>query len=418
MSERPVTIEVACTEEETRPLRGVILRAYEDAREQSWPFLSDVLEGAVKGLREEDRAVVAAAVHALARYERLTGFVARTGEASERLDVLFALRRADSPEAMSARGRLERVESATERLGIRYSFPDWIVEEVGDEALLARMNETPPRVARVNTLRTTREACLKALEEEQVDARPTEHASQGIVFEGRRSPFRTAAFARGDLEMQDEASQLVAELVAPPPRSFVVDACSGAGGKTLALAAALGGKGKVLAIDASKSKVHELRRRARKAGAHDVEALVGDLPGTRLELAAPPSRVLVDAPCSGLGAMRRNPEARWRLHRQDLDRLAKVQESLTEAGAALLGPNGRLVYAVCSFLRREGERVVDAFLGAHPEFALMTVRDVMGRARTESIATPDGKYLRTWQAGVGSAPSMDGFFAAVLRRAK
>jgi 16S rRNA (cytosine967-C5)-methyltransferase len=290
------------------------------------------------------------------------------------------------------------------------------------------MNEPPPRVARVNTLRTTRDACLAALAEEGVSAHPTAHAASGVVLEGRRSAFRTQAFARGELEMQDEASQLVAELVAPPPRSFVVDACAGAGGKTLALAALLDGKGKLVALDPSEAKLEELRRRARRAGASNVQALAVDLQD-EAKLAGfhgAASRVLVDAPCTGLGALRRNPEARWRLRREDLSRLVAAQAVLLAAAARLVAPHGRLVYATCSFLPSEGEVAVDFFLSEHPDFSLVTARDVLGRARTEGVATRDGKYLRTWRFDEAPEPAaaaariddMDGFFAAVLRRAR
>jgi 16S rRNA (cytosine967-C5)-methyltransferase len=408
-----IEVHVACTEEEVRPLRGVVLRVYEQARLRGWPFLSDLFEAEMGEIRgEEDRAIVAAAVQALARYDRLLGFASHSEGAGARLDALFALAR----EPREVEERLARVENAVERTGIRFSFPNWLVELVSDDALLARMNELAPRAARVNTLRTTRDACIASLAEEGVTARATKYAAHGIVFEGRRSPFRTQAFARGDFEVQDEASQLVVEVVAPPPRSFVIDACAGAGGKTLALAAALGGKGKVEAFDTSKTKLEELRRRARRAGASNVQAIKVDLASTLVELQEEPARVLVDAPCTGLGAMRRNPEARWRLRPEDVRRLGEAQRALVAAAAALVGNNGRVVYAVCSFLPAEGESVVDAFLAENPGFRVMTVRDVMGRARTEGIATPDGRYLRTWQAGGGGDSAMDGFFAAVLRR--
>jgi 16S rRNA (cytosine967-C5)-methyltransferase len=428
-------VNVACTEDDIVPYRPLVVGAYADARARGWPFLSDVLQARLRGASEDAAAIVAAAVHALARYDRLLAFATdsegRSADEEARTSMLFTLARPDSAETRRVEERLARVESRTEQLGIRYSLPDWLVDEVRDESLLARMNETPPRVARVNTLKTTREACLTALLEEGVEARPAEHAAQGIVFSGRRhvpgstgawakrgvSPFRTKAFARGDFEMQDEASQLVADLVAPPPKSCVVDACAGAGGKTLALAAALAGKGKVIAFDASKAKVTELRRRARRAGASNVEARIVDLPGALIELDAPVARVLVDAPCTGVGAMRRNPEARWRLRPEDLPRLRKAQAALLRAAAELVGENGRLVYSVCSFLPVEGERIVEEFLDELGGFVLMTARDVMGRARTEAIATPDGKYLRTWQEGDRTrGGSMDGFFAAVMRR--
>jgi 16S rRNA (cytosine967-C5)-methyltransferase len=415
---------LTCTEEEVAPHRALVVGAYAEARARGWPFLSDVLQVRLRGTSEDAAAVVTVGVHALARYDRLLAFATesdgRAADEDARLGMLFALSHPDSPEARKVEERLAHVESRTEALGVRYSLPDWLVEEVGDESLFARMNENPPRVARVNTLKTTREACLATLLEEGVEAQPTEHAAQGIVFAGRRSPFRTRSFSQGHFEMQDEASQLVAELVAPPPKSAVVDACAGAGGKTLALAAALAGKGKVIAFDSSKAKMTELRRRARRAGASNVEGRVVDLPGVPIELEAPVARVLVDAPCTGVGAMRRNPEARWRLRPEDLPRLRQAQMALLKAAAQFVGENGRLVYSVCSFLPAEGERVAEEFLAARPEFVLMTARDVMGRARTDAIATPDGKYLSTWaRAGKGEkGSSMDGFFAAVMRRVR
>jgi 16S rRNA (cytosine967-C5)-methyltransferase len=418
---------VACTEAETRPVRSLVVRAYDEARARRWPFLSDVLEGTLRGAGEEDRAVVAAAVQALVKYDRLLGFACGSEQAEARLDALFAL----ASRATDVRPRLDRIEHSGERLAVAYSVPDWLVElvrvEVGEAALepaLARMNEPAPRVARVNGLRATREACLASLAGEGVSARPTTHAACGIVLEGRRSVFRTKSFARGELEMQDEASQLVAELVAPPPRSFVVDACAGAGGKTLALAALLEGKGKLVALDTSETKLEELRRRARRAGASNVQALTVDVrePGPVLaEMEGRASRVLVDAPCTGLGAIRRNPEARWRLKQEDLSRLVATQAALAKAAARLVAPNGRLVYATCSFLPSEGEVAVDFFLSEHPDFALVTTRDVLGRARTDGVATPDGRYLRTWRfdgTRDGGDDGMDGFFAAVMRRSK
>jgi 16S rRNA (cytosine967-C5)-methyltransferase len=417
---------VGCDPQEAQRVRPLVLRAYDEARVRRWPFLSDVLERALEGCGEEDRAIAAAAVQALVKYDRLLAFATGSETAAARLDALFALARGET----RLEPRIERIEGETERMGVAWSLPDWLVDlvrsEVGGaslEAALARMNEPAPRVARVNTLRTTREACIAALAAEEVGARCGSHAAAAIVLEGRRAIFRTKAFAAGDLEMQDEASQLVAELVAPPPRSFVVDGCAGAGGKTLALAALLEGKGKLLALDTSESKLEELRRRARRAGASNVQALTLDLRGDAVVTlhGASASRVLVDAPCTGLGAIRRNPEARWRLREDDLPRLVASQAALLEAASRLVTPHGRLVYATCSFLPSEGERIVEHFLSDHPDFQPVTVRDVLGRSRTERVTTRDGKYLRTWLFDGrpdGGDDGMDGFFAAVLRRAR
>ncbi len=433
----------AFTEHEAARVRPVAIAALEEARTRSWPFVSDVLERALRGVAAEDHAVVAAVVHALVKYDRLLAFAAlvaspgRPGQggengpsASARLDALLAMMRGLSPETAALDARIARIERLSERLGVALSFPDWIVDVVRDdvgesalEATLARMNQPAPRVARVNGLRATRDACVAALAESGVVARPTAHARHGIVFEGRRSPFRTPAFARGDFEMQDEASQLVAELVAPPPRSSVVDACAGAGGKTLALAAALEGRGRVFALDLAEAKLDELRRRARRAGASDVQAIAVDLlePGDAVRsLEGRAARVLVDAPCSGLGAIRRNPEVRWRLRPEQLESLGRAQAALLRAAAVFVAPRGRLVYATCSFLRREGEAIFEGFVAEDPRFSAVTARDILGRVRSEAIATRDGRYLRTWQSDGspdGGDAGMDGFFAGVARLA-
>ena len=216
------TAVVACTEEEVSRVRSVVADAYGEMRARHWPFLSDVLERVLRGVPEEDRGIIAAAVQALVKYDRLLAFACGTDDARARLGALFQLARGEAAEVDA---RLAAVANPTERRGIAYSMPDWLVEAVGDDALLARMNEIPPRVLRVNTLKTTREACLAALAGEGMAVQPAQHAAAGIVFEGRRSPFQTQAFARGDIEMQDEASQLVAELVAASSAvRFAIDA--------------------------------------------------------------------------------------------------------------------------------------------------------------------------------------------------
>ena len=418
-------IALGCTPDEALRMRDLSVRAYDEARDRAWPFLSDVLDGAARTVTEEERAILAATVQALVKYDRLLAFACGSSLSQARFESLIAVARGET----KLDGRLARIEGATERLGTTYSLPDWIVDlvrsELGEAALepaLARMNELAPRVARVNTLKTTRQACMTALAAEGLVTRETTHAAQGLVLEGRRSLFRAQAFAQGALESQDEASQLVAELVAPPPKSFAIDACAGAGGKTLGLAALLASKGKLLALDASPSKIEELRRRARRAGASNVEARVVDLlePGDGLAaLEGRATRVLVDAPCTGLGAIRRNPEARWRLRAEDLPRLVAAQAALCKAAARLVAPHGRLVYATCSFLPSEGELGVEFFLSERPDFSAVTVRDILGRKRTEQVATADGKYLRTWRfdgTPDGGDEGMDGFFAAVVRR--
>jgi 16S rRNA (cytosine967-C5)-methyltransferase len=424
----PLPLVVAAfAEAEAARIRSIALAAFEQARARQWPFLSDVLERALKGVPVEDGAIVAAVVHALVKYDRLLEFATGTEDAEKRFDALLSLARGGF-ETSALDARIEAIPSRTERLGVRFSLPDWLVDLIEEdagaestEAALGRMNALPPRVARANPLKTTRDACAAALVAEGVAATPTTHAIHGVVFGGRTSPFRTQAFGRGEFEMQDEASQMVSELVAPPPGSTVIDACAGAGGKALGLAGLLAGKGRVVALDVVPTKLDELRRRVRRAGASNVQAIAVDLlsPGEGLKpLEGIAARVLVDAPCTGLGAIRRNPELRWRLRPEQIASLTKAQGRLLQAAAVLVAPRGRIIYATCSFLKREGEAVLEEFLAGDPRFAPVTVRDVLGRARTEAIATTNGKYLRTWRfdgTPDGGDAGMDGFFAGVAR---
>jgi 16S rRNA (cytosine967-C5)-methyltransferase len=222
--------------------------------------------------------------------------------------------------------------------------------------------------------------------------------------------FALSAFRDGLFEVMDEGSQLVAELVAPPPGGRVVDACAGAGGKTLAIGANLGGKGRLLALDTDGKKLEELRRRARRAGLTNVEAKqVGEAaPAVKGQF----DRVLVDAPCSGLGTLRRNPEARWRLTRAIVESFPARQIALLVTYAPLVAVGGRLIYATCTVARAENERVIERFLAERDDFVAVPVKEIWGRERAERLG--DGMTLRL----LPNRHDTDGFFAAVLRRVR
>lgn len=425
--------------------RRLALRLAEEAEGDTAPFLSDLFARAFREVRPTpaERMAVVQAVRGLVTWRRRLAFVFGEGEARS-LWLAGLLREPQGAVALGeAEARLQAEPSRTTRLGLTHSLPDWLVDvivgDVGDgaaEAACARLNETAPLTLRVATTREPRERVMASLRAEGLTVDPSPHAQAGLVVSGVASVFATEAFKSGLVEVQDEASQLVAELVAPPPGGCVVDACAGAGGKTLALGDALGGKGRVVALDPSSDKLEELRRRVRRAGLSNVRSLqasLGDGPaveGTVIvrgtgDLSAVleargAHRVLVDAPCSGLGALRRNPEARWRMKEADLGRLTDLQRTILEAAALLVAPGGRLIYATCSFLRREGEEVVARFLASHPAFKVMTVRDVFGRARSQAFTDETGTYLRTWRGEeatvTAGGAAVDGFFAAVLRK--
>lgn len=320
-----------------------------------------------------------------------------------------------------------------EGIGDALSYPSWLVRAFlaafGDRgaglqqavSILAAQNQRAPLCVRVNRLRGTRQEAIPRLLAEGMHAQPTPLASDGLYLDGHENVYATATFAEGWIELQDEGSQLIAELVSPPPGGVVVDACAGAGGKTLALGALLQNRGRLLAFDIDRKKIEELSRRSRRAGLTNVQALTvpeswtQDGGATRLPawlLASGADRVLVDAPCSGLGVLRRNPEARWRLQPSDIEELCRTQARLLQGAAALVRPHGRLIYSTCTVLPRENEDILGAFIAQNPMFTLVPAKEIFGAARAAGCSDPDGQYLRTYPEAGGP----DGFFAAVLRR--
>jgi 16S rRNA (cytosine967-C5)-methyltransferase len=222
---------------------------------------------------------------------------------------------------------------------------------------------------------------------------------------------RHELFLSGALEVQDEGSQLLGLLVAPRRRDLVVDFCAGAGGKTLLLADLMQSHGRLYAYDTSDRRLANLKLRAARAGLSNVQSqLIGSEQDARLRrLRAKADRVLVDAPCSGFGTLRRNPDLKWRQTPASIAEMSAKQASILEAAARLVRLGGRLVYGTCSLLREENEDVVDAFLAAQRDFSLRPAAEVLAHAR---VPLDTGDYLRVSPHEHGC----DGFFAAVLQR--
>jgi len=305
---------------------------------------------------------------------------------------------------------------------VRLNIPGWI-EPYFDEAFGARFEpevaalaETAPVDLRVNPLKADRARAKKALKAEAVETLDTDLSPLGLRLKARQSVVTTPAFRDGLIEVQDEGSQLVALLVGAAPGMQVVDYCAGAGGKTLAIAARMENKGRIVACDVSEGRLERSATRLRRAGVHNVERRPIDAEGRKWlkRNAGKFDRVLVDAPCTGTGTWRRNPDGRWTLQPIDLEELPPKQGEILDAAAKLVRPEGRLVYATCSLLPQENERVIEGFLQAHPDFEALPVEAVWG----ETVGTkfPDdaraGTSLRLTPARHGT----DGFFAAVLRR--
>jgi 16S rRNA (cytosine967-C5)-methyltransferase len=308
----------------------------------------------------------------------------------------------------------------TQRLGLSASLPEplaarWIAAFGQDaERAAEAMNERAPFTARANTLKGSRDELLAQLRGDGIDCHPTRFSPLGISLHSRINAFSLAAFQDGRLELQDEGSQLLGMLVDAPPR-LVVDACAGSGGKTLQLAAQMGNRGELFALDVREQSIRDLRKRARRAGAFNVRtriipATVDQAREAVGDLAGRAERVLVDAPCSGTGALRRNPDARYRINADELVMQARRQGELLFLFAELVRPGGRLIYSTCSVLPEENEAVVQSFLASRPDFALRPASIALGDALAAEVA-PDG-FLRVAPHTHGT----DGFFGAVLQR--
>ena len=303
---------------------------------------------------------------------------------------------------------------------VRFEVPDWLyprlLAQFGDRlaAEMAALSEPAPLDLRVNLLKGTRDAARAALAAEGWEARPTPLSPWGLRIEGRRPVTTGPAFQSGLVEIQDEGSQLIAALTDARPGMRVVDWCAGAGGKTLALAAMMGNRGQIVACDVSASRLEGAVRRLRRAGVNNVERhLVGPGDKWAKRRAGAFDRVLVDAPCTGTGTWRRNPDARHRLTEQDLLELTRKQSSILDTAQSLVRPGGRLVYATCSLLEEENEEQVSAFVIRHPEFVLVPP----ARAWPTDAAVPEGDVLTGEMLSLTPARhGTDGFFAAVLER--
>jgi 16S rRNA (cytosine967-C5)-methyltransferase len=300
---------------------------------------------------------------------------------------------------------------------VRLEMPDWILPHLSARfgadlpAEMAAMEDQAPLDLRVNLLKTTREDARAALASEGIESTPTPLSPWGLRVEGRRPVTTGKAFQGGLVEIQDEGSQVVSALVGARPDMRVVDWCAGAGGKTLALAMAMENRGHIAACDVSAPRLDAAVRRLRRAGVHNVERHLVE-PGDKWakRRAGGFDRVLVDAPCTGTGTWRRNPDARSRLTENDLAELQPKQAAILDQAARLVRSGGRLVYATCSLLIEENEAQVDAFLAAHPDFSPVPL------ARAWNLPAPApgvGPYLLL----TPRRQNTDGFFAAVLERA-
>lgn len=298
------------------------------------------------------------------------------------------------------------------------SFPRWLAERWiaaygADEgaALASALNATPPRTLRANRLRTNRDALLDELRGRFPDAQPCRFAPDGLTLGRRGEPAADVAFRDGRMTVQDEASQLVVELLDPRPGERVLDACAAPGAKATAIAERVGDDGTVVALDRNAGRLGLVARDAERLGLAKLRTLVADASAASIDGLddAPFDRILVDAPCSGLGALRRNPDARWRVQPEAIVQLAAVQRSIVGAAAKRLRPGGTLVYSVCTLSPEENEDVVKWLLASAPELRCASKTDVPASLHA---LVGDDATLRCWP----QHHDTDGFFAARLER--
>jgi len=300
---------------------------------------------------------------------------------------------------------------------VRLEIPDWVLPALqarfGDTVTteMDAMSTPAPLDLRVNLLQTNRDQARAALAAEGIACEPTPHSPWGLRIPGRRAVSTGPAFQAGLVEIQDEGSQLVAALVGAQPGMRVADWCAGAGGKTLAVAAAMQNKGHIVACDVHDKRLDGAVRRLRRAGVHNVERHLIEPGGKWTKRRAKTfDRVLVDAPCTGCGTWRRNPDARLRLTEVDLAELTAKQAQILDDACRLVRPGGRLVYATCSILPAENEDQIAAFIARHPDFSVVPLAQAWPFATTPPCA---GDFLSLTPA----RHDTDGFFGAVLERA-
>jgi 16S rRNA (cytosine967-C5)-methyltransferase len=298
------------------------------------------------------------------------------------------------------------------------NLPDWLydkfVAQYGEEetlALAAVLNTPAPLDLRVNSLKADRDKVIAELATAPIAAEPTPYSALGLRIWKKPALQNLPLFKEGAIEVQDEGSQVLAQLLGARRGEMVVDFCAGAGGKTLAIGAIMRNTGRLYAFDVSEKRLTKLKPRLARSGLSNVHPVViaHERDAKVKRLAGKIDRVLVDAPCSGMGTLRRNPDVKWRQQPEGIAELTEKQASILDGAARLVKFGGRLVYATCSLLDEENDGIVQGFLASHPDFELVPMHKVLAEQR---IPLEMGDYLKMLPHKHGT----DGFFAAVLER--
>ncbi|MBJ6367636.1 RsmB/NOP family class I SAM-dependent RNA methyltransferase [Snuella sedimenti] len=362
-----------------------------------------------------DRAFVAETTYDIVRWKRLYAEIAEVKEPFDRDNLwrMFAVwavlkgiklpdwKYFENTPARKIKGRFDELSKIRK---FKESIPDWM-DALGEKELgkgawtkeIAALNEQADVILRVNTLKTTKEKLHAELYDLNIETDFLPNYPSALKLKERANVFTTEAFKNGHFEVQDASSQLVAEFLNVKPGMRVVDTCAGAGGKTLHIASLMENKGQVIAMDIYANKLNELKRRAKRNGAHNIEPRLIESTKTIKKLYNKADRVLIDAPCSGLGVLRRNPDAKWKLQPDFIENIKRTQQDILQQYSRMLKAGGQLVYATCSILPSENQEQVKTFLSSETGKDFTLVKD---------------KKVLAHQSG------FDGFYMALLEKNK
>lgn len=353
-----------------------------------------------------DRRFVAETSYDMVRNYRLLSHLAGTSKGFwEMLGVYFVLRRMSVPDERDFKNLDEKsILDAYKGLKdqrILQAYPDWLWElgeaELGKEAWQEEakaLNEQAEVVLRVNTLKTKKQILLKFLTEQEIEVEPLEDHEDALVLLNRQNLFQNELFRLGLFELQDAGSQKISEFLGVEPGMRVIDACAGGGGKSLHIAALMQNKGRIISMDVTQWKLDELKKRARRAGAGNIETRLIEGSKTIKRLEGMADRLLLDVPCSGIGVIKRNPDAKWKLNPEFIARTKELQQKILSDYSAMTKPGGMLVYSTCSILPSENKNQVEAFLAENKNFEFL---------KDKTIFPSQG---------------FDGFYMALLKRIK
>ena len=387
-----------------------------------------------RGLGPRERATMAETVYTVLRKKLLFDHLAPSGSGPKerRLAILGFygpgdfLRSALTEQEINWLDQCEKVSPNDLMERHRHNLPEWLVqplkEQLGVEfwPLVENLNQGAGLDLRVNTFKAKRADVQKELTKAGIKAVNTPYSPWGLRIAGKPALNKNEAFMRGEFEVQDEGSQLLSMLLDAKRGEMVVDFCAGAGGKTLALGAAMRSTGRLYAFDTSAHRLDAFKSRLKRSGLSNVHpaAIAHERDDRVKRLSGKMDRVLVDAPCTGLGTLRRNPDLKWRQNMQAVEEMAVKQTAILQSASRMVKPGGRLVYATCSVLPQENEAIAEAFSAANPDFEVLSAGAVLADLKVENAASlcsggEDGQlFLRLWP----HRHATDGFFAAVWQK--